>query len=380
VRAASAAADLSHLSASRGQPIAYPPALVASDAPLLELQLAVRRPAPVTTASAFTRADWDRLRELREQFLAAESGPTRPYWRARRDFELYDATFARRIAWKWGAVIDELVARGRMPRIASVLDWGCGTGVASRVLAERVPGIERVALWDRARDAAEFARERLRAERPELEVAIEAPGAKGWPDALLVSHVLDELAEADLAELMTLVRKSRVAILVEPGSRVSSRRLVAMRDELRGEFAVLAPCTHSAACGMRASAHGWCHHFTRPPADVFTSAFWRRFADELGIDLRSVPYAFLALSREPATADAVVARILGRPRVTKGRAALDVCDASGVRELSFLERTDKTLFKRLDRAAHEPLLRELGVDGDRATVIRERGREEGGER
>ena len=48
-----------------------------------------------------TADDWLRLAELRESFLAAEGGRAADsYWRSRRDFELYDATFAARIGWK----------------------------------------------------------------------------------------------------------------------------------------------------------------------------------------------------------------------------------------------------------------------------------------
>ena len=41
--------------------------------------------------------DWARLRELRATFLGAESRDAilEDYWTSRRDFELYDATFAR---------------------------------------------------------------------------------------------------------------------------------------------------------------------------------------------------------------------------------------------------------------------------------------------
>ena len=114
--------------------------------------------------------------------------------------------------------------------------------------------------------------------------------------------------------------------------------------------------------------------FTRPPAEVFTSAFWRAFSSELGLDLRSVPFSFLAMARrgEPAHPDGARARILGSARVLKGRALLEVCDESGVREVALLQRTDRELFKRLERRQHEPLLAELELDDRRVVAIRER--------
>lgn len=326
------------------------------------------------TTIEITSAEWQRLRELRENFLDIEGRVfLGDYWRSRRDLELYDETFGRRIAWKWDAVLVELAQRGRLPGALSVLDWGCGTGVASRGFAARVPGVRRVQLWDRSQAASGVARGLLLAEHPEIEVDVAEPDDKSSPDVLCVSHVLDELSDEDLASLVALARRSRAVIWVEPGTPRSSRRLVEMRETLHASFDVLAPCTHQAACGLRADVRNWCHHFTAPPPEVFTTAFWRRFAVELSIDLRSLPYSFIALAaREAREPDGCVARILGRPRITKGRALLDVCDESGVRALPLLERLDKQLFKRLDRNTHEPLLAQLEVGEKGITAIRER--------
>jgi ribosomal protein RSM22 (predicted rRNA methylase) len=212
-------------------------------------------------------------------------------------------------------------------------------------------------------------------EHRDLDLAIEAPGAKGWPDVLLVSHVLDELSHAELADLLALARHSRAVIWVEAGSRATSRRLSQVRDELQAELDVLAPCTHQARCGVLAAGRetSWCHHFARPPAEVFTSAFWREFSSQLGLDLRSVPFSFAVLARrgEPLQPDGARARILGAPRVLKGRALVEVCDESGVRDVALLQRTDRELFKRLERRLHDPLLGELELDDQRVTAIRE---------
>ena len=56
----------------------------------------------------------------------------------------------------------------------------------------------------------------------------------------------------------------------------------------------------------------------------------------------------------------------------KGRAILDVCDESGVREMSLLQRTDKALFRKLDDAAGELLLFSITADGKRITAIEPR--------
>ena len=324
-----------------------------------------------------TGADWERLRALRAIFLRAELVGVGPsgYWNSLRDLELYDATFAQRIGWKWDAVLRELELRAALPQGATVVDWGCGTGIAARKFLGRSTGVERVFLSDRSKQARWFARDALRAQRPEVAAILHEPSAGDEVDVLLVSHVLDELDEDACAPLLALARRARAVVWVESGAQATSRKLSSVRDGLLDALDVLAPCTHRANCGALAGERNWCHFFAKPPAEAFTSAFWRRFSDELELDLRALPYSFLALARRSAT-DATTCggatRFLGRPRLLKGRALLDACDESGVRELSLLERTDKRLFKRLDRAAGEPLIFDVEVDERRIIALSQR--------
>ena len=314
-----------------------------------------------------TADDWLRLAELRESFLAAEGGTAADsYWRSRRDFELYDATFAARIGWKWDAVLRELTLRGRVPSGATLVDWGCGTGIATRRVVASVPGIQHVHLCDRSKQATWFARDALATHHPKLKITLHAPAADEPIDILLASHVVGELAPEALEELLALAARARFVIFVEAGSRPVSRALGAVRERLLPNFDVLAPCTHSASCGLLAAGReqDWCHFFARPPAEAFTSAFWRRFSDELGIDLRALPYAFVALARRGEPLPPRGTRVLGRPRLLKGRALLECCDASGVATRTLFERDAKPLFKRLDRSG-ELLLADVRSEGER---------------
>lgn len=54
-----------------------------------------------------SRQDRHVLERLRQRFLQALPHRT-PYWTNKRELELYHATFAQRIGWKWRAVLDEL--------------------------------------------------------------------------------------------------------------------------------------------------------------------------------------------------------------------------------------------------------------------------------
>ncbi len=335
--------------------------------------------------SAFSRADWERLRELRAGFLAAESraepAASADYFRCARDVELYDATFARRIEWKWRAALREVELRAPELAPRSVLDWACGSGAAVRALLESPVGarVERVTLFERSRLAREHARGTLLALRPGLDVRIATSQAECEAELAVASHVLDELDARAEAELEASLRHCASAIVLESGARASSRLLGRLRSRLVDEFEVLAPCTHRAECGALADVTNWCHFFARPPGEVFQDALWSEFARELSVDLRSLAYSFLALSRTPrplgrdlgSDRGPDLARILGRPRLLKGRALLDACSSWGLATLSLLEREDRRLFKSLEQASNEPRLWRFERDGARIRAPRE---------
>jgi hypothetical protein len=183
--------------------------------------------------------------------------------------------------------------------------------------------------------------------------------------------VLNELDAAGLDVLWEASARADVIVLVEPGDFAASRALSRFRDRwLAGnpDGAVLAPCPHGGPCGalLPGAEEQWCHHFARPPAAVFQDPMWARAARELGIDLRALPYAFLALARGVALpADDGRARVLGRPRVTRGLARLHACTAEGLRELELLERTDRGLFKALKKEALDTMTFRFTTEGRR---------------
>ncbi len=325
----------------------------------------------------WSSADWERLAELRERFLSTtgeEGGGWGSSWRDERELELYDESFACRIAWKWEAVLDELAARGWAPPGGHVHDFATGTGVALRaVLARFGAPFERVTLWDRSPLARSFGIAAVRREHPGIEPREALPSDTDRIDLLLASHVLGELDERGGQDLRERLSRSRAALFVEPGSRAASRALGRFREELADEFTPIAPCPHAGPCGVfapGAEAH-WCHFFARPPYEAFAERRWTLFSKRLHIDLRSLPYAYLLLERHaasepPRSGDA--SRILGRARLEKGRAALFVCSAEGLREHTLLERDDRAFFKAL-REPPEPGLVRLEPAGPRIRSV-----------
>jgi len=312
------------------------------------------------------RPDFAILDRLRNRFLdaPAEGGD---YWESPELLAAYDATFAERIGWKWDAVLAELRARRWAPPAGTVLlDWGCGSGVAGRrvLAAFGADRFSRLVVHDRSALARRFAADSAASAFPGLAVE-QAPDwgdvAPAQPFTLVISHVLNELPPAASAALLALVRRAAAVLWVEPGTGEVARALVALREALRNEFAVIAPCTHSGACGLLApdNQRHWCHHFARPPIEAFTDAFWSEFSLRLGIDLRSLPYSFLVLYRAAAGAAPAAeewSRILGEPREYKGHFKVLSCEAAGMTERMLQKRDDKALFKAFRRGVPQPPL------------------------
>jgi len=305
--------------------------------------------------------DWARLERLRNLFLSGDK--TRDYWTSDADLAAYDATFARRIAWKWQAVLREVAARGHRFEVDEIVDWGCGSGVAAReVLASGlVVGAPRVRFWDRSPLAKSFAARKAGEEQAVPVEVLDGLGSvemgENAPRRLLViSHVLNELDKNGVGSLLSLVRASTHVLWVEPGSKAESRRLSELRDSLRNTFDVLAPCTHMQKCGMlldKNESH-WCHQFAPAAKEAFTDPAWSEFSRRLGIDLRSLPYSYLLLSRKSELSAAKVAealpysRVIGEPRFSKGYARILSCDGQrGVTEIILQKRDDPRTLKRL---------------------------------
>ena len=314
--------------------------------------------------------DWKALERLRTSFLEGTAG-ARDYWKSERDLSGYDATFAQRIGWKWDYVLGELKRRNWSPPAGDLLDWGCGSGIASRAFLNFYGGeaVSRLWYWDRSPLAAQYAAAKAGQKYPGL------PVATGQPDraaVALVSHVLTELQPPQieaLAERMASLAQS--VLWVEPGTYEASLTLIAVRERLRGRLRVVAPCTHQERCGILQpgnEAH-WCHHFASPPPAVFTDPHWGKFARLAGVDLRSLPLSFLVLDARPeepalaaggssetvGTPPASARRILGRPRIYKGYAMVLSSGVDGVGEHRLSKRRFPEEFRRAKKNELEPL-------------------------
>ncbi len=319
--------------------------------------------------------DWAALDRLREGFLSGTAADG-PYWRTPSDLASYDLTYAERIGWKWDAVLRELAShRWQPPRLARTLvDWGCGSGVAGRRVASTFgpEKFDALHLWDHSPLAREFAATRARETFPHLDIVVNAsePRPEALPPyTLVLSHVLNELPPEALQTLLDLIARADAVLWVEPGTHAVSRQLIGIREAVTDRFNLIAPCPHQGVCGLLAPGNErhWCHFFAPPPTGVQNDSNWVRFGQRAGIDLRSLPYSYLVLENKTMTAagestssplpPSGAARILGRAEHFKGFARVLSCEAGGVEEFELQKRADADLFKQLKKDASHPLYR-----------------------
>lgn len=295
--------------------------------------------------------DWNQLKLLRQSYLNAQ-GNLPDYWKSEALLDAYEATLGARIAWKWDAVLSVLAAqKWKAPEGAQLLDWGCGTGVASRrFIASGLFGGKRVSCYDRSPRAGAHAKKQLLKERPDLEIDHQLP-RPGTPYILLLSHVLSELSALERDKLIALGRGAAAVIWVEAGRRQESRLLSSVRDAWSETHQILAPCPHQGPCGMLRSEQeeNWCHFFAPVPSAVFQSAFWRQASRELGIDLRSLPLSYLIADqrREQRAGEENFLRVLGRGRAYKGYCRWSACGSQGIVEGNYLKRRSRSTYEQL---------------------------------
>jgi ribosomal protein RSM22 (predicted rRNA methylase) len=298
---------------------------------------------------ALRNAELATLARLREAFLSGKAAGG-AYWKSEEELALYDRTFAERIGWKWDAVLEELDLRGWRPTARHVVDFGCGSGVAHRRVLAKWGRFDSVTLLDVSSVAVRYAAGRARELVPEVEVRTELTDPVPEGTLLLLSHVINELDAAQRERVLELAMQASEVIWVEAGTHADSRALIGMRERLRGQFSLVAPCPHQGGCGLLTpeNAPHWCHHFARVPSWVSQDPDWSQFSRDLGIDLTTLPYSYLVMQRV-GFAHSGNTRVLGRPREAKGRLELLCCQREGVAEHTLQKRDAPELFKALQK-------------------------------
>ncbi len=300
--------------------------------------------------------DFNKLEELRHLFLEDRQHAAAAYWDNTQTLTLYDATFARRIAWKWDAVWNELAELSwSLPAtVDGIIDWGCGSGVASETLLTHFPSTQSLPffVYDHSAVATSFTTQKLAKNFEVTQITQSIPHQNLSSKALLVSHVLTELDTKSLSILTELARNCGTVIWVEPGTAACSKKLITVRESLVPEKEIVAPCLHQSSCRLEKNplAKDWCHFFAKPPQSIFHDPNWARFAKTLKIDLRSLPVSYLVAEKSTLKRPAPLeeARMLGRPRLQKGCAHVCVCRQEKVATEIIQKKTNKDVFALLE--------------------------------
>jgi len=295
--------------------------------------------------------DWDVLVELRQRYLSETAGQL-DYWKSQHVLEQYDQVYGRRILWKWEGILALLAhCAWDFNKTKVIVDWGCGTGVASEAYLPRLASSEtELLLWDKSELALEFSLAKLKSQFPSISMRKMELGEtllKGF--TLLLSHVISELSERKLNELIRLASGAGRILWVEPGTPKVSQKLIEVREKFMGHLKVIAPCPHQSPCGLNGRVgKDWCHHFIQPPQEVFHSGVWTEIGRRLQIDLRSLPVSYLAMDsgKGPAQADF---QILGRPRRYKGQTKVLWCDAHHVESREISQKKDSDLYEAVTK-------------------------------
>ena len=162
-----------------------------------------------------------------------------------------------------------------------VLDVGAGPLTASIALALSTRQPLDVVAFDRSEAILADGVAVLRALRPEVKVRTVVGNVRhgrdwqavGGPfDLVLASHVLNEWSvggakSQSAAEFVAQMLEQRLAphgsvVLVEPGTRDGSRRLIEVREHLGAvlpELAILSPCLGPGPCPLAGDGRDWCH-------------------------------------------------------------------------------------------------------------------------
>ncbi|NBX77571.1 MAG: methyltransferase [Proteobacteria bacterium] len=297
--------------------------------------------------------NWKVLEQLRTRFLSENFSP-KSYWDSTEVLNQYDYTFAQRIGWKWDAVLSELQETRCFEDLqsATLIDWGCGTGIATRKFLDLVGHrfVNKIILLDKSQLACRFAQESILKKYPEIEIETNLSKSKLEKRILLVSHVLNELSPAAEKELLSLIETTVLVIWLEPGTPASSSKLIEYRERFRKSFSVLAPCPHQEVCGLlkEKNSANWCHFFAAPPSQIFRDSFWSEFSKRLQIDLRALPTSFLVIGKSPQK-NTGTKRLIGRARHYKGYSLVLACSLAGVLEEKLLKRDSKQIIDIIDK-------------------------------
>lgn len=234
-----------------------------------------------------------------------------------------------------------------------VLDIGCGHGAAMFGIYDALKKNRRISLTgiDRSATALRVCRKiaralqegdrrlRTRVQRHRLEHSFLVRTKKKF-DVVIIANALAEIEQDEdiprryITQIFRYVVPGGIVIIIEPATRMLSRRLMRMRDSLLQGTAyhVLLPCLHESMCPLLGVRKGkeWCHQarWWQPPHYI------QQINKPLHREIDRLKFSYLVLSktpyRDPAGSDFLVVSDLLKE---KGRQKCYLCTPTGRVEL-----------------------------------------------
>jgi SAM-dependent methyltransferase len=195
-------------------------------------------------------------------------------------------------------------------------------------------------------------------------------------DLVLAQDVGTELGSLDvLVEIAgRALVPGGVLALVEPALSARARSLQHLRGRMiDGGWQIVAPCTHARPCPLLSRDRDWCHQ----DVDVDLPAWLHPVARAAGLRWQGLTFSFLVARRgshagDPAAARSPpLARVVDRPRKTRGKLELRLCGAlqpgAWVRRLDRHASAGNAAWDHLARGAR---LEDPGAEVGADTVVR----------
>lgn len=245
--------------------------------------------------------------------------------------------------------LEALSARAPQFNPRTVADLGCGPGTACFAVLATFPQADELLLVDRNAPLLALARQLL---GPPLTVSVvEGPVSdlraleRRPSDLVLAAYVLNELDEAAALELAERAWSTceGALVLIEPGTPTAFTRLMAIRERLVGQGAVVAaPCPHHASCPV--VAPDWCHFSERLPRSRM-----HRLLKGADAPFEDEKYSYLALVRPHIVLEPPRPRVVGPVTDDKAALSLKLCGPGGDLELRRVGRHERDAYRAVRR-------------------------------
>ena len=291
--------------------------------------------SPVNAQSRAVKLLSAQVKTISDEYLAGDSSFKGDLFRSRALRRAYICYYLPVNLVKLLPVLDELFThpdiKGFTEPHVSILDLGCGPGTFLLGVLEYLAAhqnlisgdVQKVAMWgiDQVDENVTTAKEiisRYLAEQKlsasikwELSFRTGSITTAGFPypllpketqyDLIIAGNLFAEIDQESFSALAPVLEKllspHGTLILIDPGTRASSRRLIQLRDMLLEHTALnlYAPCLERGLCPSLDNPRDWCHQklFLSPPAIVRVIDRHIGFTKEKGI-----PYSYFTFRKD----------------------------------------------------------------------------------